>query len=127
MSRPGRLAIVLHTHMPYVEGVGSPWPFGEEWLWEAIATSYVPLLALLCMLLWRRARLFYAEHLVFALHTQAQLLLAFVLVLASGEEPALARLEELLRSGPANARVTGVERADQINDPRVPTRSFDIR
>jgi 1,4-alpha-glucan branching enzyme len=50
--------------MPYVEGGGpwphpdnppnSPnwegfgaWPFGEEWLWEAIATSYVPLLGLL--------------------------------------------------------------------------------
>src|SRR4051812_22023431 len=45
MSR-GRLAIVLHTHMPYVEGFGT-WPFGEEWLWEAVATSYVPLLALL--------------------------------------------------------------------------------
>src|SRR4051794_39400096 len=29
--------------MPYVEGFGT-WPFGEEWLWEAIATSYVPLL-----------------------------------------------------------------------------------
>jgi SAM-dependent methyltransferase len=34
-----RLSIVLHTHMPYVEGFGT-WPFGEEWLWEAIATSY---------------------------------------------------------------------------------------
>ena len=50
--------------MPYVEGGGewpppdpashllSPqgfggWPFGEEWLWEAIATSYVPLLDVL--------------------------------------------------------------------------------
>ena len=33
----GELAIVLHTHMPYVEGFGT-WPFGEEWLWEAIAT-----------------------------------------------------------------------------------------
>jgi 1,4-alpha-glucan branching enzyme len=43
---PGRLAIVLHTHMPYVLGFGT-WPFGEEWLWEALATSYVPLLALL--------------------------------------------------------------------------------
>jgi 1,4-alpha-glucan branching enzyme len=42
----GRLAIVLHTHMPYVEGFGT-WPFGEEWLWEAVATSYVPLLGLL--------------------------------------------------------------------------------
>ena len=64
MKRAGELALVLHTHMPYVEG-GAPWPppdydaflrspegfgtwpFGEEWLWEAIATSYVPLLDLL--------------------------------------------------------------------------------
>jgi 1,4-alpha-glucan branching enzyme len=42
----GELAIVLHTHMPYVEGFGT-WPFGEEWLWEAIATSYLPLLGVL--------------------------------------------------------------------------------
>jgi 1,4-alpha-glucan branching enzyme len=40
---PGALALVLHTHMPYVEGYGT-WPFGEEWLWEAVATSYLPLL-----------------------------------------------------------------------------------
>jgi len=44
--RPAELAIVLHTHMPYVEGFGS-WPFGEEWLWEAIAGCYLPLLDLL--------------------------------------------------------------------------------
>jgi 1,4-alpha-glucan branching enzyme len=77
MKRPGELAIVLHAHMPYVEGGGpwpppavahymeqhgcdfetalentpnlpdhegfGTWPFGEEWLWEAIATSYLPL------------------------------------------------------------------------------------
>jgi 1,4-alpha-glucan branching enzyme len=42
----GRLAIVLHSHMPYVEGFGT-WPFGEEWLFEAAATVYVPLLDLL--------------------------------------------------------------------------------
>jgi len=42
----GELAIVLHSHMPYVEGFGT-WPFGEEWLWEAVATSYLPLLAIL--------------------------------------------------------------------------------
>jgi 1,4-alpha-glucan branching enzyme len=42
----GELAIVLHTHMPYVEGFGT-WPFGEEWLWEAMASSYLPLLELL--------------------------------------------------------------------------------
>jgi 1,4-alpha-glucan branching enzyme len=46
MDRRGELAIVLHTHMPYVEGFGT-WPFGEEWLWEAIATSYLPLLDVL--------------------------------------------------------------------------------
>ena len=32
--------------MPYVEGHGT-WPFGEEWLWEAMATSYLPLLDVL--------------------------------------------------------------------------------
>jgi 1,4-alpha-glucan branching enzyme len=42
----GELALVLHTHMPYVEGYGT-WPFGEEWLWEAIATCYLPLLDML--------------------------------------------------------------------------------
>jgi len=41
-----RLAILLHSHMPYVEGFGT-WPFGEEWLWEAIATSYLPVLDVL--------------------------------------------------------------------------------
>jgi 1,4-alpha-glucan branching enzyme len=46
MKSRGELAIVLHTHMPYVEGFGT-WPFGEEWLWEAIATSYLPLLTFL--------------------------------------------------------------------------------
>ncbi|MGE5635999.1 MAG: 1,4-alpha-glucan branching protein domain-containing protein [Nocardioidaceae bacterium] len=47
MSRPrGALALVLHSHMPYVEGFDS-WPFGEEWLWEAVATVYLPLLDVL--------------------------------------------------------------------------------
>jgi 1,4-alpha-glucan branching enzyme len=44
--KDGRLAIVLHSHLPYVEGFGT-WPFGEEWLWEAIATSYLPVLDVL--------------------------------------------------------------------------------
>ena len=42
----GALAIVLHSHMPYVEGFGT-WPFGEEWLWEAVACVYLPLLELI--------------------------------------------------------------------------------
>lgn len=41
-----RLSLVLHTHMPYVEGFGT-WPFGEEWLFEAAATVYAPLLEVL--------------------------------------------------------------------------------
>jgi 1,4-alpha-glucan branching enzyme len=45
-SQDGALAIVLHSHMPYVEGFGT-WPFGEEWLWEAVACVYLPLLDVL--------------------------------------------------------------------------------
>jgi 1,4-alpha-glucan branching enzyme len=45
-GRPGALALLLHTHMPYVEGFGT-WPFGEEWLWEAVACVYLPLLEIL--------------------------------------------------------------------------------
>jgi len=32
--------------MPYVEGFDT-WPFGEEWLWEALATVYLPILEVL--------------------------------------------------------------------------------
>jgi 1,4-alpha-glucan branching enzyme len=39
----GALVLVLHSHMPYVEGFDT-WPFGEEWLWEAVASVYLPLL-----------------------------------------------------------------------------------
>jgi 1,4-alpha-glucan branching enzyme len=46
MSDRGELAIVLHSHMPYVEGFGT-WPFGEEWLWDALAGVYLPLLDVL--------------------------------------------------------------------------------
>jgi 1,4-alpha-glucan branching enzyme len=42
----GALALLLHAHMPYVEGFDT-WPFGEEWLWEALATVYLPLTELL--------------------------------------------------------------------------------
>jgi 1,4-alpha-glucan branching enzyme len=39
----GSLAIVLHSHMPYVEGFGT-YPFGEEWLFDAVCRSYLPVL-----------------------------------------------------------------------------------
>lgn len=40
-SERGALAIVLHTHMPYVYGYGGSIK-AEEWLWEVYATSYLP-------------------------------------------------------------------------------------
>jgi 1,4-alpha-glucan branching enzyme len=45
MSEPtaGDLAIVLHSHMPYVEGFGT-YPFGEEWLFDAVIRSHLPVL-----------------------------------------------------------------------------------
>ena len=39
----GDLAIVLHSHMPYVEGFGT-YPFGDDWLFDAVCRSYLPLL-----------------------------------------------------------------------------------
>jgi len=48
-------------------------------------------------------------------------------VATGGDDAALARLEALLRAGPAHARVEEVEWEDQVDDPQLPTRSFDIR
>ena len=42
-AQRGDLAIVLHSHMPYVEGFGT-YPFGEEWLFDAVIRSYLPVL-----------------------------------------------------------------------------------
>jgi 1,4-alpha-glucan branching enzyme len=39
----GDIAIVLHSHMPYVEGFGT-YPFGEEWLFDAFVRSHLPVL-----------------------------------------------------------------------------------
>jgi len=35
--------LVLHSHLPYVKHQGR-WPFGEVWLFEAMAETYIPLL-----------------------------------------------------------------------------------
>jgi 1,4-alpha-glucan branching enzyme len=37
----GRFALVLHSHLPWLRGHGR-WPVGEEWLNQAVAASYVP-------------------------------------------------------------------------------------
>ena len=43
VSPAGHLVLVLHTHLPWVLGHGR-WPHGQDWLHEAIAECYVPLL-----------------------------------------------------------------------------------
>ncbi len=39
----GAFTFVLHSHLPYARQAGM-WPHGEEWLHEAIAETYIPLL-----------------------------------------------------------------------------------
>ena len=44
MTQPvGAFTFVLHSHLPYARQAGM-WPHGEEWVHEAIAETYVPLL-----------------------------------------------------------------------------------
>ncbi|PPK62385.1 glycoside hydrolase family 57 protein [Actinokineospora auranticolor] len=47
MSEPvGGFALVLHSHLPWLPHHGT-WPVGEEWLYQAWAHSYLPLVDLL--------------------------------------------------------------------------------
>jgi len=47
MAEPlGSFCLVLHGHLPYVLRHGQ-WPHGEDWLYEAAAETYLPLLALI--------------------------------------------------------------------------------
>lgn len=46
MREATRLAIVLHTHLPWVLNHGA-WPHGEDWLFEATVHCYLPLVAML--------------------------------------------------------------------------------
>jgi 1,4-alpha-glucan branching enzyme len=39
----GYLSFVLHSHLPYVLNHGT-WPHGEDWLYEAAAETYLPIL-----------------------------------------------------------------------------------
>jgi 1,4-alpha-glucan branching enzyme len=43
MSKIGAFTFVLHSHMPYARQAGR-WPHGEEWIHEATAETYIPLL-----------------------------------------------------------------------------------
>jgi 1,4-alpha-glucan branching enzyme len=45
-SSPGEVALVLHTHLPYLRRHGV-WPVGEEWLFQAWGTSWLPVTRLL--------------------------------------------------------------------------------
>ncbi|MBL7999283.1 MAG: DUF1957 domain-containing protein, partial [Candidatus Kapabacteria bacterium] len=39
----GNYALILHTHLPYVLNHGN-WPHGSDWVCEAVAECYIPLL-----------------------------------------------------------------------------------
>jgi 1,4-alpha-glucan branching enzyme len=43
VSSAGAFTFVLHSHLPYARQAGM-WPHGEEWVHEAIAETYLPLL-----------------------------------------------------------------------------------
>ncbi|HQP29965.1 MAG TPA: DUF1957 domain-containing protein [Deltaproteobacteria bacterium] len=43
---PGMFALMLHSHIPYCRKSGV-WPAGEEWLFEAMHETYIPLLTAL--------------------------------------------------------------------------------
>jgi len=43
MGNIGAFTFVLHSHLPYCRRAGR-WPHGEEWLHEAAAETYIPLL-----------------------------------------------------------------------------------
>ncbi len=43
MNMKGKLHFVLHSHLPYVLGHGT-WPHGTDWLFEAAAETYIPIL-----------------------------------------------------------------------------------
>ncbi len=42
----GNFCLVLHGHLPYVLHHGT-WPHGEDWLYEATAETYLPLIAMI--------------------------------------------------------------------------------
>ncbi len=52
---PGEVALVLHTHLPYVRNHGT-WPVGEEWLFQAWGESWLPVTDVLLRLAERGHR-----------------------------------------------------------------------
>jgi 1,4-alpha-glucan branching enzyme len=50
----GSFVLVLHSHLPYCRKAGV-WPFGEEWVFEAMAETYIPLLNIIDYLADRNA------------------------------------------------------------------------
>ncbi|MGA0200399.1 MAG: DUF1957 domain-containing protein, partial [Prochlorotrichaceae cyanobacterium] len=43
----GQVAIVLHAHLPFVRHPESDYVLEEEWLFEAITETYIPLINVL--------------------------------------------------------------------------------
>jgi len=44
--KKGAFAFILHSHLPFVRKAGV-WPFGEEWVYEALVDTYIPIIDML--------------------------------------------------------------------------------
>jgi 1,4-alpha-glucan branching enzyme len=47
MSNPGYLALILHAHLPFVRHPEHPEFLEEDWLFEAITETYIPLIGMM--------------------------------------------------------------------------------
>jgi 1,4-alpha-glucan branching enzyme len=98
----GAFTFVLHSHLPYVRQAGR-WPHGEEWIHEAIAETYIPLLHTLCDL---------AEH-----DVPARLTLGITPVLAEQlEDPDVIRHFEAYAQDRAERAANDIARFEQLGD-----------
>lgn len=98
----GSFNFVLHSHIPYCRNAGR-WPHGEEWLYEAAADTYLPLLMALYELK--------SEHCLYRL----TLSLTPVLVEQLADTLVLKRLEEYLEEKISRAK-NDVARFEKANE-----------
>jgi len=101
--KQGAFTFVLHSHLPYARQAGR-WPHGEEWLHEAAAETYIPLLSTLTDL---------AEH-----EVPAPLTLGITPVLAEQlADPLVIQHFERYVLDRAERAASDVKRFEQVGDP----------
>jgi len=111
----GALLLVLHSHLPYCKKAGV-WPCGEEWVWEAMSESYIPIIDLICdrhdqgietgitlcfspILLEQLSDGYMQDRFVSYMRGRIQLAESDVAAFESQNEPEFARLATMYREG----------------------------